>query len=135
MSHRRRSTSEKLIKTLRSETAEKLFLAVLMIFAVAFFSGGTYSMATNNPISVIYLQGGVMRIFVWNMLMQTHAETIVVFIYYAMGFIGLLLYVRAVSRPSDPRTTKYMLFFSFLLLLLASLGLYNGFVEKLITPT
>ena len=73
-----------------------------------------------------------MRIFVWNMLMQTHAETIVIFIYYAIGFVGLLLYVRAVSRPSDPRTTKYMLFFSFLLLLLASLGLYNGFIEKFI---
>ncbi|MCX8187007.1 MAG: hypothetical protein N3F65_00125 [Nitrososphaeria archaeon] len=135
MSYRRQSTLEKFIKGLRSEAAERLLLAILIIFAMAFFSGVTYSLVTKNPISIIYLEGGVMRIFVWSLLMQTHAETIVVFIYYAIGFSGLLLYVRAVSRPSDPRTTKYMLFFSFILLLLASLGLYNAFIEKFIAPS
>ena len=75
-----------------------------------------------------------MRIFLWSLNMQSHAETIVVFVYYALGVGGLLLYARAVSRPSDPRTTKYMLFFSFLLLLLSAIGIYNGYVEKFIRP-
>ncbi len=75
-----------------------------------------------------------MRVFLWDMRWQTHAETIVVFIYYALGAGGLLLYARAVSRPSDPRATKYMLFFSFLLVLLSFLGIYSGYLEKFTSP-
>ena len=135
MASRRRSTLDKVIRGLKSETFEKIEIVVLMILAIAFVSGVTYSISTNRPISIIFLRGGSMRIFVWNMLMQTHAETIVIFLYYGLGVAALLLYTRAISRPSDPRTTKYMLFFSFLLLLLASVGLYNAFVQKFITPS
>jgi hypothetical protein len=101
---------------------------------MALLSGAIYSMATDRPISIAFLQGGGMRVFLWDMRWQTHAETIVVFIYYALGAGGLLLYARAVSRPSDPRTTKYMLFFSFLLVLLSFLGIYSGYLEKFTSP-
>jgi len=125
----------KLIDGLKSETSEKIVLAIFIVLAIAFFSGFTYSLSTTRPISIIYLRGGGMRIFLWDVRMQTHAETIVVFCYYALAAFGLFLYTRAVSRPSDPRTTKYMLFFSFLMLLLAFLGIYNGLIEKFTPPT
>jgi len=51
-----------------------------------------------------------------------------------MGFGGLWLYVNAATRSGDPRTTKYMLFFSFLLILLAGLGLYFAFTAKFTRP-
>ena len=127
---RRRGLSGRLSRSFRSEAAERAAVAVLLILVMAFASGATYSIATNRPVSIVFLPGGGMMIFLRSMNMQTHAETIVVFVYYALGVGGLLLYARAVSRPSDPRTTKYMLFFSVLLVLLSALGLYNGYIEK-----
>jgi len=135
MSSSRRSRSGKVIEFLRSETFEKIAVAVLIILAIACFSGFVYSLSTNRPLSMVYLRGGGVRIFIWDVRLQTHAETIVVFFYYALGVAGLLLYARAVSRPADPRSTKYMLFFSFLLLLLSVLGIYNGLIEKFVAPT
>jgi len=134
MSSRRRSFSERLASQLRSEKASTIAIAILIVLTMALLSGAIYSMATDRPISIAFLQGGGMRVFLWDMRWQTHAETIVVFIYYALGAGGLLLYARAVSRPSDPRTTKYMLFFSFLLVLLSFLGIYSGYLEKFTSP-
>lgn len=134
MSSRKRSFSEKLIARLRSETTSTIVITIILVLAIALLSGAVYSLATDRPISIIFLQDGSMRVFLWDMRWQTHAETIVVFIYYALGVGGLLLYARAVLKPSDPRTTKYMLFFSFLLLLLSFLGIYGGYLEKFARP-
>jgi hypothetical protein len=135
MASRRRSFSERLASRLKSETADTIVVAIVLVLTMAFLSGAVYSLATDRPISVAFLQDGSMRVFLWDMRWQTHAETIVVFIYYALGSGGLLLYARAVSRPSDPRTTKYTLFFSFLLLLLSFLGIYSGYLEKFASPS
>jgi len=118
----------------RSEVFGRIAVAALIILVIACLSGFVYSLATQNPISMVYLRGGGVRIFVWDPRFQTHAETIVVFIYYALGAAGLLLYARAVSRPAYPRGTKYMLFFSFLLLLFSILGIYSGLIEKFTAP-
>jgi len=130
----RHRSLDKLVDSIRSESAEKVVIALVIVVVIAFFSGVVYSFSTNQPISIIFLRDGSMRVFLWYLGRQTHAETIVVFVYYALGVGGMLLYARAVSRPSDPRTAKYMLFFSFLLVLLAALGLYSGYLEKFIRP-
>jgi hypothetical protein len=134
MSSRRRSFSERLASQLRSETASTITIAILIVLIMAFLSGAIYSLATDRPISIAFLRDGSMRVFLWDMRWQTHAETMVVFIYYALGAGGLLLYARAISRPSDPRTTRYMLFFSFLLVLLSFLGIYAGYIDKFVSP-
>jgi drug/metabolite transporter (DMT)-like permease len=135
MASRRRSFSERLASRLKSETADTIIVAIVLVLTMAFLSGAVYSLATDRPISVAFLRDGSMRVFLWDTRWQTHAETMVVFIYYALGAGGLLLYARAVSRPSDPRTTKYVLFFSFLLLLLSFLGIYSGYLEKFASPS
>lgn len=134
MSSRKRGFADKLASRIRSETASTIAVIIILIMIMSFLSGATYSLTTDRPISIIFLRDGSMRVFLWDMRWQTHAETIVIFIYYALGVGGLLLYARAISRPADPRTTKYMLFFSFLLLLLAFLGIYNGYLEKFTSP-
>ncbi len=134
MSSRKRGFADKLASRIRSEAASTIAVIIILIMIMSFLSGATYSLTTDRPISIIFLRDGSMRVFLWDMRWQTHAETIVVFIYYALGVGGLLLYARAISRPADPRTTKYMLFFSFLLLLLAFLGIYNGYLEKFTSP-
>jgi len=137
-SRRRRAPSrrglERFVEMLTSETAQKAVVAIMVFVILLFLSGTVYSLTTSNPISLAFLPGGSIRVFFWSMSAQTHAETMVVFLYYLLGAGGLWLYLSAVTRPFNPRSTRYMLFFSFLLLLLAGIGLYSAYVAKYIRP-
>ncbi|RLG01595.1 MAG: hypothetical protein DRN49_00905 [Thaumarchaeota archaeon] len=125
---------KKVTDFLRSETMNKAIIAVVIIVILVFVSGSIYSLTAGDVLGLIFLRGGGIRVFIWTINRQTHAETMIIFLYYLMGFGGLWLYVNAATRSGDPRTTKYMLFFSFLLMLFAGLGLYSAFVAKFTGP-
>ncbi|MCL7403257.1 MAG: hypothetical protein LZ172_02775 [Thaumarchaeota archaeon] len=122
------------LSPLKSETALTLLSIVLMFFVIVFMSGVTYILTTENPIPIAFLRGGAIRVFLWSINAQSHAETIVVALYYLMGAGGVWLYLNATTRPYNPRTTKYMLFFSFLLILLAGIGIYTAYLAKFTPP-
>ncbi|HDJ67147.1 MAG TPA: hypothetical protein ENF33_05505 [Nitrososphaeria archaeon] len=125
---------KKIVDFLRSETMNKAVIVVIVLAILIFVSGSVYSLTARNVLGLIFLRGGGIRVFIWTINAQTHAETMIIFLYYLMGFGGLWLYVNATTRSGDPRTTKYMLFFSFLLILFAGLGLYSAFVAKFTGP-
>lgn len=118
----------------KSETALTVLSIVLILLVIVFMSGFTYIIVTENPIPIAFLQTGVIRVFLWSINAQSHAETIVVALYYLMGAGGILLYLNATYRPYSPRTMKYMLFFSFLLILLAGIGIYTAYISKFTPP-
>ena len=126
---------ESIWETLTSETARNTVLVLVLLAILILLSGIVYSLTSENAISIAFLRGGAIRVFLWTLNAQTHAETLVIFIYYLLGIAGLWLYINATTRPFNPKNTKYMLFFSFILLLLAGLGLYNAFVSKFQPPT
>lgn len=125
---------EMLLEALTSEGFQKAVIVVLVFIILLLLSGIIYSFTARNPISIAFLQGGGIRVFLWSMSAQTHVETMVILLYYMLGVGGLWLYVNAATKSFNPRSTKYMLFFSFLLLLLSGLGLYNAYVAKYISP-
>lgn len=118
----------------KSETTMTIISIGLVLLVIMFLSGFTYIITTENPIPIAFLQTGAIRVFLWSINAQSHAETIVVALYYLMGAGGVLLYLNAIYRPYSPRTTKYMLFFSFLLILLAGIGIYSAYVSKFTSP-
>ncbi len=120
--------------SLRSETALTILSITLMLILIIFMSGLTYVLTTENPIPIAFLQSGAIRVFLWSINAQSHAETIVIALYYLMGAGGIWLYLNAVTKPYNPRTIKYMLFFSFLLLLLAGIGVYSAYTAKFASP-
>ena len=126
--------SKKVADLVKSETMNKAIIAAIIVAILVFVSGSIYSLTAGDVLGLIFLRGGGIRVFIWTINRQTHAETMIIFLYYLMGFGGLWLYVNAASRSGDPRTTKYMLFFSFLLILFAGLGLYSAFVAKFTRP-
>ncbi|RLG05159.1 MAG: hypothetical protein DRN65_07255 [Thaumarchaeota archaeon] len=126
--------SKKVADLVKSETMNKAIIAAIIVAILVFVSGSIYSLTAGDVLGLIFLRGGGVRVFIWTINRQTHAETMIIFLYYLMGFGGLWLYVNAASRSGDPRTTKYMLFFSFLLILFAGLGLYSAFVAKFTRP-
>jgi len=126
--------SKKVADLVKSETMNKAIIAAIIVAILVFVSGSIYSLTAGDVLGLIFLRGGGIRVFIWTINRQTHAETMIIFLYYLMGFGGLWLYVNAATRSGDPRTTKYMLFFSFLLMLFAGLGLYSAFVAKFTGP-
>ena len=126
--------SKKVADLVKSETMNKAIIAAIIVVILVFVSGSIYSLTAGDVLGLIFLRGGGIRVFIWTINRQTHAETMIIFLYYLMGFGGLWLYVNAATRSGDPRTTKYMLFFSFLLMLFAGLGLYSAFVAKFTGP-
>ena len=126
--------SKKVADLVKSETMNKAIIAAIIVALLVFVSGSIYSLTAGDVLGLIFLRGGGIRVFIWTINRQTHAETMIIFLYYLMGFGGLWLYVNAATRSGDPRTTKYMLFFSFLLMLFAGLGLYSAFVAKFTGP-
>ena len=126
--------SKKVADLVKSETMNKAIIAAIIVAILVFVSGSIYSLTAGDVLGLIFLRGGGIRVFIWTINRQTHAETMIIFLYYLMGFGGLWLYVNAATRSGDPRTTKYMLFFSFLLTLFAGLGLYSAFVAKFTGP-
>jgi len=126
--------SKKVADLVKSETMNKVIIAAIIVAILVFVSGSIYSLTAGDVLGLIFLRGGGIRVFIWTINRQTHAETMIIFLYYLMGFGGLWLYVNAATRSGDPRTTKYMLFFSFLLMLFAGLGLYSAFVAKFTGP-
>jgi len=125
---------KKVADFVKSETMNKTIIAAIIVAILVFVSGSIYSLTAGDVLGLIFLRGGGIRVFIWTINRQTHAETMIIFLYYLMGFGGLWLYVNAATRSGDPRTTKYMLFFSFLLMLFAGLGLYSAFVAKFTGP-
>jgi len=126
--------SKKVADLVKSETMNKAIIAAIIVALLVFVSGSIYSLTAGDVLGLIFLRGGGIRVFIWTINRQTHAETMIIFLYYLMGFGGLWLYVNAATRSGDPRTAKYMLFFSFLLMLFAGLGLYSAFVAKFTGP-
>ena len=99
---------KRVIEFLRSEMMAKVIMVAIILAILIFISGSIYSLTASNVLGLIFLRGGGIRVFFWSINAQTHAETMIIFLYYLMGFGGLLLYINATTRSGDPRTTKYM---------------------------
>lgn len=104
-------------------------VAVMAVLAFSLLAGGlVYGLVTQT---VAFIQGASVRLILGGTLQQqTYSEIVVVATYYLMGFLGTVLYASALSGRRELRTTKYMLLFSFLLLVLAFLGLSSSFLAK-----
>lgn len=122
------------LNSLRSETAISIYSILLILIIILLMSGLTYSLTTENPIPIAFLETGSVRVFLWSINAQSHAETLVIALYYLMGAGGIWLYINATTRLHNPRVTRYMLFFSFLLVLLAGIGIYTAFISKFTPP-
>jgi hypothetical protein len=63
--------------------------------------------------------------------MQTSGELFVMFTYYLMALIGVILYIMAGKESIISRKVKYMYVFSFILLLIAFIGIILALQAKI----
>lgn len=108
--------------------AEMLTVAVVVGSALI-LSGLVYGLFSGVVIGVAFLEN-VIRVFYPDQRVQTVAELLVTSTFYLLGFAGFVLYSLAFSRRFSPRSSKYMLLFSGLLIALAAIGLIGGYLSK-----
>jgi len=116
----------KIISARQFKTGLPLAIALLVII---FMSGLLYCIT--NPTAAIIFIGGVARIFIPEFMMQTSGELFVMFTYYLMAFIGVVLYIMAGKESIISRKVKYMYVFSFILLLIAFVGIILALQAKI----
>ncbi len=101
----------------------------IALFVVILMSGLLYCIS--NPTAAVIFVGGVVRVFIPDYMMQTYGELFVMFTYYLMALIGVVLYIMAGRESFLGRRVKYMYIFSFILLLIAFVGILLALQAKI----
>jgi len=108
-----------------------LFLVGVSAVAVAFFllSGGIYDVLI-KPIVAYFAAGGQMLVFYPSLTEQFLLESIIIMVFYAMGFAGFLIAYRSTKYAYNPRQAYRFLLVGCVLLIIGLLLIENGLMSK-----
>lgn len=129
MSERLTRLVNAVVEVVRRPVFIEVVSVIVVIGSALILSGLVYGMFSGVVIGVAFIEN-VIRVFYPDTRVQTIAELLVTSTFYLLGFVGLLLYSFAYSRRFSPRSSRYMLVFSGLLIALAALGLIGGYLSK-----
>ena len=120
---------EETIRFIESPTFNKALTVIIIGVIILVSSGLIYAVIRQAP--GLFFTPTEVRVYIPSIGVQSHAETFVTATFYALAFVGLLLYVWGVQQRGSERGVRYMLLFSALLLLISILGIIGGIVSKL----
>ena len=108
-----------------------LFLVGASAVAVAFFllSGGIYDVLI-QPIVAYFASGGQMLVFYPSLTEQFLLESIIIMVFYAIGFAGFLIAYRSTKYAYNPRQAYRFLLVGCVLLIIGLLLIENGLMSK-----
>ena len=108
-----------------------LFLVGVSVVAVSFFllSGGIYDVLI-KPIVAYFAAGGQMLVFYPSLTEQFLLESIIIMIFYAIGFAGFLIAYRSTKYAYNPRQAYRFLLVGCVLLIIGYLLIENGLMSK-----
>jgi len=112
-------------------TKPSTFLVGITAVAVAFFllSGGIYDILI-SPIVAYFASGGRMLIFYPALTEQFLLESILVMIFYGIGFAGFLIAYRSTKYAYSPRQAYRFLLVGCLLLIISYVLIEGGLLAK-----
>jgi uncharacterized membrane protein YhhN len=108
-----------------------LFLVGVSAVALAFFllSGGIYDVLI-NPIVAYFAAGGQMVVYYPSLTEQFFLESILIIIFYAIGFAGFLIAHRSTKYAYNPRQAYQFLLVGCVLLIIGIILIENGLLTK-----
>ena len=108
-----------------------LFVVGVSAVAVSFFllSGGIYDVMI-KPIVAYFASGGQMLVFYPSLTEQFLLESIIIMIFYAIGFAGFLIAYRSTKYAYNPRQAYRFLLVGCVLLIISLLLIENGLMSK-----
>jgi hypothetical protein len=108
-----------------------LFLVGISAVAVAFFllSGGIYDVLI-KPIVAYFASGGQMLVFYPSLSEQFLLESIIIMVFYSIGFAGFLIAYRSTKYAYNPRQAYRFLLVGCVLLIIGLVLIENGLISK-----
>jgi hypothetical protein len=108
-----------------------LFLVGVSAVALAFFllSGGIYDVLI-KPIVAYFASGGQMIVFYPSLTEQFLLESILIIIFYTIGFAGFLIAYRSTKYAYNPRQAYRFLLVGCVLLIIGVILIENGLLSK-----
>ena len=108
-----------------------LFLVGVSAVAVSFFllSGGIYDVLI-KPIVAYFASGGQMLVFYPSLTEQFLLESIIIMVFYAIGFAGFLIAYRSTKYAYNPRQAYRFLLVGCVLLIIGYVLIENGLMSK-----
>lgn len=126
--HGRLSRFEELYKGVTRFSEPFRFIIVMALALIV--SGLIYGLIRQGG-AFVQLAGGSLSVIFPGLRDQTYTEIPLVFVYYMLGFFGLLLYVRAMQQRVSERGLAYSMTFATILVLMSFLGLLLTFGLKI----
>ncbi len=121
-------TYEKIITTKPS-----LFVVAVSVVAASLFllGGGIYAILNPDHLEwAALLSGGRVIAYYPTLTMQFTGETIIIMVFYAMGFAGFLIAYRSTKYAYNPRQAYRFLLIGCVLLIIGILLIENGLMSK-----
>jgi hypothetical protein len=108
-----------------------LFLVGVSAVALSFFllAGGIYDVLI-KPIVAYFAAGGQMLVFYPSLTEQFLLESVIIMVFYSMGFAGFLIAYRSTKYAYNPRTAYRFLLVGCVLLIIGLLLIENGLMSK-----
>ena len=108
-----------------------LFIVSISAVALSFFllSGGIYDILI-KPIVAYFAPGGQMLVFYPSLTEQFYLESIIIIIFYSIGFAGFLIAHRSTKYAFNPRQAYRFLLVGCVLLLVGYILIENGLISK-----
>ena len=108
-----------------------LFRVGVSAVAVSFFllSGGIYDVLI-KPIVAYFASGGQMLVFYPSLTDQFLLESIIIMVFYAIGFAGFLIAYRSTKYAYKPRQAYRFLLVGCVLLIIGYVLIENGLMSK-----
>jgi hypothetical protein len=128
------SFSYRLQKFYESLTTSKPSLTIVGLLAVAFafflFGGGIYDMMVEDIAVAYFTSGGSLYVFYPSLSEQFLLESMLIMIFCAIGFAGLIISYRSTKYAYNPRQAYQLLLVGCVLLLVSYLLIENGLLSK-----
>jgi len=108
-----------------------LFLVGASVAAISFFllAGGIYDILI-TPIVAYFASGGQMLVFYPSLTEQFYLESIIVIIFYAIGFTGFLIAHQSTKYAYNPRQAYRFLLVGCVLLIVGYVLIESGLMSK-----
>ena len=116
-------------RLLTSKPSWFIIAIAAVVVSLFLFAGGVYDMIT-NPIVAYFGESGQMLVFYPSLSEQFLLESILVMIFYGLGFTGFLVAHRSTKYAYNPRNAYRFLLVGFVLLLIGILLIDGGLNSK-----
>ncbi|TRO45891.1 hypothetical protein E2P65_06755 [Candidatus Bathyarchaeota archaeon] len=106
-------------RILNSKPSLMLVAGVVVAASLFLFAGGIYDLLIQPVVAIVGSSGRIISFYPYGITDQFLSESVIVMVFYALGFLGFLVAYRSTKHAYSPRVAYRYLLVGFALLLIS----------------